>query len=90
MPVPAGVIGDTRGPTRRAGLDVATEDRRPAMRLPRLILTLAISICASTSSAEELSGLADVIDGDTLDVGSTRVRLFHSRNTATSKRMNSQ
>src|SRR3954452_16103186 len=30
MPVAAGVIGDARGPTRRAGLDMATEGRRPA------------------------------------------------------------
>src|SRR3954467_2341212 len=30
MPVAAGVIGDARGPARRAGLDMATEGRRPA------------------------------------------------------------
>lgn len=45
----------------------------------RAVFIFVFTICVAaawSTAAEEISGRAIVIDGDTLDVGVTRVRLF--------------
>lgn len=41
----------------------------------RLCLSLALLLCSSHVAAAEITGTIRVIDGDTLDVGQTRIRL---------------
>jgi endonuclease YncB( thermonuclease family) len=40
------------------------------------LLIAAACLCASTAFADNLTGQASVIDGDTLEIHSTRIRLW--------------
>ena len=49
----------------------------PAMSiLPRLALTILFALTPAAASAQMLVGQAEVVDGDTLEVGGERIRLF--------------
>jgi endonuclease YncB( thermonuclease family) len=40
------------------------------------LLIAAVCLCASTSFADNLTGQASIIDGDTLEIHGTRIRLW--------------
>jgi endonuclease YncB( thermonuclease family) len=61
----------------RGGRRVVTDGG--TRRLPVVVATLAVSLApvgAATAAAIVVSGTARVLDGDTLEIGTTRVRLF--------------
>ena len=59
---------------------VANEPTSLAWSRTRLVgaafLLLSVSEARATQASTTISGSADIVDGDTLDVGTTRVRLF--------------
>jgi len=46
------------------------------MRILQLSIWLIVATCASTAVADNFIGQASVVDGDTLEVHGTRIRLF--------------